>query len=174
MAHHNNPQNDLFFKEILNSISKSEITVLLIYFAKEPDRIPINKAEDIEAFNRNKGDKNVIFNEANEATFIDQVKKADIVYMHGGNTLKLLDTLKKFPNLRELFQGKVVAGESAGSYVLSTYFYSKSAGGVFEGLGFVPVKTICHYIGENKDKLDELPRNLETLLLGDYQYKVYQ
>ncbi len=93
--------------------------------------------------------------------------------MHGGTTLKLLDALKKFPNLKELFKGKIIAGESAGAYVLSAFFFSKSAGGIFEGTGLVPVKIICHYIGENKEKLDECPKNLEILLLPDYKYRVF-
>ena len=57
--------------------------------------------------------------------------------------------------------------------MLSAYFYSKTAGGLFSGLGLVPVKIICHYIGVNKEKLDGAPSNLETLLLKDYEYKIF-
>lgn len=92
--------------------------------------------------------------------------------MHGGETLRLLETLKKYSNLEKLIDGKIVSGESAGAYVLSTYFYSKTAGGVFRGLGLVPVKTICHYIGKNIDKLESVGGNLENLLLPNYKFEV--
>ena len=81
--------------------------------------------------------------------------------------------LKKYRNLKELFEGKIIAGESAGAYVLSSCFYSKSEGGIFKGLGFVPVKTICLYSGENREKLNDCPKNLEVLLLPDYAYKLF-
>lgn len=54
------------------------------------------------------------------------------------------------------------------------HFYSKSMGGRFEGLGLVPVKTICHYVGENADKLNDCSKELETLLLGDCKFKIFE
>lgn len=171
-AGHANSQNDEFYKEILKD-TPVKLKVLLVYFAKEDDRIPVNKAEDVAHFENNKGSKEITFELATEKDFLEQVKQADIIHLHGGATLKLLVALKKHSDLKGLLEGKVVTGESAGAYVLSSYFYSKTAGGLFPGLGLVPVKTICHYIGENKEKLDGAPSNLETLLLGDYEYKIY-
>ena len=170
-AGHINIQNDSFFKEILKDTSDNH-KVLLIYFAKDIDKIPIIKAEDIAQFKRNEGRKKVSFEVAKENIFTEQVKTAHIIYIHGGNTFKLLETMKKFPNLKKLFEDKTVAGESAGAYVLSTAFYSKNAGGMFRGLGLVPVQTICHYTGENEDKLAE-NKKIKTLLLPDYKYQVF-
>ncbi len=171
-AGHVNEQNDKYFKEVLKTTSR-KVNILLVYFAKELDRIPKNKAEDVYQFERNRGRKRVKFEVAEENTFLEQVNCADVVHFHGGDTLKLLSTLLKFPNLKEMFEGKIIAGESAGAYVLSTYFYSKTSGGVFQGTGLVPVKTICHYEGVNKEKLDGVGEGLELLLLADYEYKVF-
>ena len=103
------------------------------------------------------------------------MRKSDVIHLHGGKTLKLLEALKKHGDLAQLFKDKTVSGESAGAYVLSNCFYSKfTAGGAFKGIGLVPVKTICHYIGENKDKLDTIEEDLELLLLPDYIFKVYR
>lgn len=173
MAHEINSQNDLFFQEILKDTSDNLI-VLLVYFSKEVDRIPKNKAEDISQFNKNKKSKKITFKIADELTFTKQVSESDIVFFHGGNTLKLLETLKKFKNLKKLLNGKIVAGESAGAYVLSSFFYSKTIGKSLKGIGLVPVKTICHYIGQNRDKLKEAPKNLKPLLLGEYKFKVFR
>ncbi|MEK7150792.1 MAG: Type 1 glutamine amidotransferase-like domain-containing protein [Patescibacteria group bacterium] len=171
-AGHTNSQNDEFYKEILKD-TPDKLKVLLVYFAKEDDRITVNKEEDVAHFENNMGNKVITFEVATEKDFSEQVRQANIIHLHGGATLKLLAALKKHSDLKGLFGGKVVAGESAGAYVLSAYFYSKTAGGLFPGLGLVPAKTICHYIGENKEKLDEAPNNFETLLLKDYEYKIF-
>ena len=171
-AGHVNSQNDEYFKEVLKSTS-GKVNVLLVYFAKELDRIPKNQAEDVFQFEHIKGNRQIKFDIAEEQKFQEQVEWADVIHLHGGDTLKLVNTLAKFSNLREIFKDKVVAGESAGAYALSTYFFSKTAGGVFKGTGLVPVKTICHYEGMNKEKLDGVDEGLELLLLPDYQFKVF-
>lgn len=168
-----NSENDKFFKEILKDAPK-DTQILLVYFAKEVDEYLRMQREDIWQFEENSDNKNRSFEIASEESFPKQTAQSDIIYLHGGKTSKLLTALKQYPNLRELFEGKIVAGESAGAYVLSACFYSKTEGGIFEGLGFVPAKTICHYVGENKENLNECPSELETLLLADYQYKVFK
>lgn len=168
-----NEKNDKFFKEILAD-EKNKLNILLVYFAKGTEEYERITNEVKFQFNKNKGNKELLFEIATEEKFAEQIKQADIVYLHGGKTLKLLEVLKKHPDLRQLFNGKIIAGESAGAYALSTYFYSKSEGGVFQGLGFVPVKTICHYIGESSEELDNCPPELEELLLPDYKYKVFE
>ncbi len=167
-----NLENDLFFKEILKG-TPERVNVLLVYFAKEQVEYKRMISEDTSQFKRNGKGQGFDFEIANVDNFLEQIKKADVVYLHGGQTLKLLGVLKKYPTLAESLKGKIVAGESSSAYVLSACFYDKTEGGFFKGLGFVPVKTICHYIGENKEKLDKCPKKLETLLLKDYQFKVF-
>ena len=168
-----NLDNDAFFKEILKD-TPPNITILLVLFAKTGEGMISNKEKDINQFLKNGESKNMLFEVADEKLLIEQILKSDIIYLQGGETLKLLNVLKSFKNLRESISGKIVAGESAGAYVLSTCFYSKTEMGVFNGLGFVPVKTICHYEGKNEKKLNECPANLETLLLSSYKYKVFE
>jgi cation transport ATPase len=61
--------------------------------------------------------------------------------------------LKKFPNLKELLNGKIIAGESAGVNVFGKFFYSPSVDKVGEGLGILPLKIIPHYSEQYKEKL---------------------
>ena len=84
----------------------------------------------------------------------------------------LLDALKKYQNLKQLFDGKIVAGDSAGANVLCSVFYSMKIG-VSEGFGLIPIKIISHYLEENKDKLKDIKPELETLFLPEYRFKVY-
>lgn len=172
-AGHQNSQNDAFFSEMLSDVSTTP-KVLIVLFAKEPDRIPKNRDESIAQFERNKKEKNISYETASEDSFLQQLQWADVVYLHGGNTLKLLDTLKKFQDFQEISKGKTIAGESAGAYVLSTHFHSEKAGGMFEGLGLVPVSTICHYTDIRKDFVKDFPSEQEVLLLPDYEFKVFE
>lgn len=171
-AGRSNAENDAFFKEIFKN-APQKIKVLLVYFAKKEDEYSKLQNEDTAQFEKNKGKHIISFEIASPKMFQQQAAMSDIIYLCGGNTSTLLRELKKHTDLKSLVDGKIVAGESAGAYALSACFYSKTAGGIFEGLGFVPAKTICHYTGENKEKLKECPEALETVLLADYQYRVF-
>jgi len=75
-------------------------------------------------------------------------------------------------DLGDLFKGKIIAGDSAGANVLSSAFYSMRIG-VSEGLGLIPIKIICHYIEENKSKLNQIKPDLETIFLREYEFGVF-
>mgnify|MGYP001561574213 FL=1 len=172
-AGRSNSKNDEFFKEILKNVPRNA-KILFVYFAKKKNEYQEMQKEDATQFEKNKGEHDISLVVASPESFTRQIEWSDVVYLHGGNTFRLLVELKKHQNLKNLIDGKIVAGESAGAYALSACFYSKIEGGIFKGLGFVPVKTICHYIGENKEKLKKCSVELETLLLADYQYRVFQ
>ncbi len=170
---HIKQQDDAFFREVLRS-APEEAKVLLVYFAKEADRINVNKEEDIKEFNKNKDKKTLLFEVATEELFLSQVAWADVVYLHGGATVKILEVLKKFPNLGKSFGGKVIAGDSAGANVLAKAFYSQRANGVFDGLGILPIRVICHYSEEHKNVFPNDDSSVETLLLREYEYKTFE
>lgn len=164
-------ENDAFFTETLKETPK-RTKILLVYFAKEPDRVALNRAEDVEQFSKNSGTRELSFEVANNRSFPEQIEKADIIYLHGGHTGKLLNELRKFKNLEELFMGKIIAGDSAGANVLCAAFYSLRIG-AGEGLSIIPIKIICHFSEENKDKMRQIKPNLETLFLRELQFKVF-
>ncbi len=167
-----NDKNNKFFKEILDT-DKKELSILLVLFAREDSKYAKISKPIIDQFNTNNVDKVLNFEIADKRIFVEQIKRADVVYLRGGETLKLLHALKACENFAELIKGKTVAGESAGAYVLSTFFYSKSLEKFLAGLRLVPVKTICHYIGKNRDKLSDCPTDVDELLLKDYEYKCF-
>lgn len=165
-----NQKNDEFFKVIID-IEKTEIKILIIPFAIEEKMFKIDFIK--VQFEKNKSDKKLNFEVANIQNIESQIMDSDIIYLNGGKTLKLLYELTKYKNFKELFDNKVVAGESAGAYVLSSCFYSKSIDICSEGLKLVPVKTICHYEGDNRNRLENCPDTLEELLLANYEYKIF-
>ena len=164
--------NSKFYNEILKDAPEGA-KILLVCFAKDTERVSVATTKVMAEFNKNKWQKEITFEIASEESFVEQVKSADVIYLHGGRTLKLLDVLKRFPNLKELFSGKTIAGESAGANVLGKFCYSPSAGEVIECLGILPIKIIPHYSEEYRGKLDEVGQELEMLFLPEYQFKVF-
>ena len=165
--------NGEFYAEILKD-APEEAKILLVCFAKDDERIPIATERVKTEFNKSKWQKEITFEVASEGLFTEQIKFSDVVYFHGGTTLKLLEALKKFPNLKDLLSGKIVAGESAGANVFGKFFYSPSADKVEEGLGFLPLKINPHYSEIYRGKLDGVGQGLESLLLPEYEYKVFE
>jgi peptidase E len=76
--------------------------------------------------------------------FVEQVKNSDAIIIHGGDDNLLLQYLKKY-DLPAIWQGKVVAGSSAGSDALVKHFWASDWRCVMEGLGILPIKFIPHY-----------------------------
>jgi peptidase E len=166
-------ENDLFFLEILKN-TNNNLKILLVYFAKDIDSFPKIIDRNIIQFTKNKGNKFLFFQIAEENLFLDQITQSDIIYFNGGRSKKILEILKKFPDLKLVFKGKVIAGDSAGANILSKYFYSPSSDNVFEGLGILPIKLIPHYREDYKGKLDSVGEDLELLLLPEYKFKVFE
>lgn len=148
------------------------VNVLCVYFAREKSLWPELFVEDKINFSSTAPDKILNFVMAEDATdiLVEQIKKADVIYLRGGETSMLQATLGKVKNLRELWQGKVVAGSSAGAYVLSAHYYSSRQGNqIVRGFGLLPIKILCHYAETDPDRVGRLK------LLKEYgeELKIY-
>lgn len=86
--------------------------------------------------------------------FSEQVKKSDAILIYGGDDHLLQYWLKKF-DLPKIWEGKVVAGSSAGSDALSKHFWTCDWRMCMDGLGIVPIKFIPHF---QSDYGDDDPR----------------
>ncbi len=174
-----NALNAGFYGEFSKYVSDGA-NILLIYFARKDDEIPKLFEEDERNILEQAGNKKFEFTVASSNDFMEQLKNANVLYMRGGDTDKLLGTLKQHPEFGKIIQGKVVIGSSAGAYVLAQYYYSGSKNGVFEGLGTVPVRVTCHYESKIMKReadqkgvaaLEKYPQNLELIVLRDYEWK---
>jgi peptidase E len=172
-AQHTNEDNDLFFKEILKS-TPDKVKILLVHFAGTEDRKELNWQKDTAQFIRNKGNKEIEFQLAEEANFLEQIKNADVIYFGGGTTVNLINALTKFKNLKEALEGKIVAGESAGANTFCSYCYSKSGGGVIKCLGIVPVFMFPHYDTNIEADLGSVPQDIEKVFLPSYKFKTFE
>jgi cyanophycinase len=79
---------------------------------------------------------------ANEESILESLKNAKLIYMLGGFTHYLGQTLKDSKAwqaaLSAYQNGAVIAGSSAGAMVMCQYYYDPGAGQVHEGLNLVP------------------------------------
>ena len=173
-----NEENTRFFKNLVGKLAQNA-TVLLVLFAR-PESDWSEKSEKlIRMFSKVSGDKNMQFVIANAETdeFLKQLKKADLVYLRGGNTQMLREALEQVGDLRRLFEGKIIAGSSAGAYLLSKYYYTRSLGEFVEGFGLVPVKVMCHFVPEMEAKVEEFKdfeEDLPVVMLKDYAFEVFE
>ncbi len=159
---------DEFFQEMLKD-TPLDVKILFVFFAEREDLLQLRIEQGKEQFNKNKGSKNLNIKIASKETFVEDCIWADIICIFGGRTVKLMEVLKKYKNLKELFNGKVIGGDSAGANALGQLFYSKSSKEIGEGLGILPFKVIVHYADDTPNPLADIEPEIETLFLHEYE-----
>lgn len=85
-----------------------------------------------------------IHSHATEQDFEKQVNEADFITIQGGSTDLLKSALKPF-NLNRVFDGKIVAGHSAGAHILASYFWSPGLRKFGTGFKILPIRTLTHF-----------------------------
>jgi peptidase E len=175
-----NESNRAFFEEFVKDVPDNG-NILLVYFASRTE-------EDLQAsytwhekILRERFDyKNLNFIFATKENFPDELRLADAVFFNGGSTNKLLKVLKTYPDLKPLVQNKTLAGSSAGAYIMATLGASHSEETVREGLGFVPVRAVCHFESPklppslaSVETLKNTRQDLELVYLRDYEWKLF-
>jgi cyanophycinase len=79
---------------------------------------------------------------ANDPAIADQVSQSRLIYLLGGFTGYLAETLKDSASWQAMLNaysnGAVIAGSSAGAMVLCQYYYDPGRSQIVEGLGLVP------------------------------------
>ena len=170
--------NDNFFQEILKSLPEP-VNILCVYFASH--KIWDEKfREDQKRFINNSNQKNLLFVMADQDNdkFTNQINQADVFYLQGGrNENLLIKKLKEINNLKELLQGKVVIGSSAGAMALCKYSASSDLETIVDGLGILPIKTFVHYPSELTEKMNRLKNHgedLEIIKLPETEYVIIE
>lgn len=170
-------ENKLFFSEITKNLENNS-TILLVCFSRKKEDYNRCFAKDSKMFLDNSNNKKLNFLVPNEENFIEALKMTDAVYLRGVDQFQLLNTLKKYTEFIDLLKTKkIVAGSSAGAYVLSKYFFSNSKNDIFEGLGVLPIKLICHYEEEKHKRVikefENIGEKLEVVKLREFEFKIF-
>lgn len=178
-----NELNRTFYEEISRDVPSGGI-VLLCYFASNDEDNSRRFIEDSQRIQEQSHGKNLRFIQANEEDFMDQLKQSDALYMRGGSTPRLLDSLRRYNNLKQSLEGKTVAGSSAGAYAIGAYsaFHDDESGGtVRTGLGLLPLRVVTHFesadLPPNPEALALLMNTApetEIVFLRDFEWKVFK
>ncbi len=177
-----NELNEKFFSEIGNTLNDGE-TILMCYFAPS---VGNNKTEQekyelgIDFFSKKIADKNLNFVFAKRDNFIEDLRKADALYIHGGKTDELFNDLKKYPNfIDEVKKKKVVIGSSAGAYVLAKYSIDyPDRSEAKKRFGILPIKIFCHFEESRRKTIEskfakvDKDNKFELVLLEDCETRV--
>lgn len=155
---YDNELNRTFLSEVVKGVPENG-NILIVLFAVDAEKTEEQFANFKEKFTKYSEGKKLNFLQATKEDFLSQVKMADAIYIQGGNTERLKQMLAVYPSFAETIKGKTVAGSSAGAYVLSKYYYTNSQNKVLEGLGILPVRTVCHYQSE----IHPAPENIDPV-----------
>jgi peptidase E len=175
-----NELNRTFYEEIVRDVPEGG-TVLLVYFASENEGDEKKNKEDTESILRAAGGKHLTAELANRTDFLEQLDRADAVYIRGGSTERLLEALRAYPDFASRLQGKTVAGSSAGAYALARISPPHHDGGMHEGLGILPLRVVCHYESpelppdpKELAQLEGMLPELDIVKLHDCEWKVIE
>lgn len=80
--------------------------------------------------------------------FVQQIKSCNVLFIRGGDTEILIDTLKKSGDWISALDGKTVAGTSAGAMAIAKYSHALVQDKIIEGFGILLVKVIAHWQSE--------------------------
>lgn len=174
-----NELNRSYYREITKGLEKNA-TILVVLFARERKEYPALMKEEVHKLAQST-DKHLNMVQADEKDFVEQIKKSKAVVIRGGDTSKLMEVFRQCPEFMDMVKGKVLAGSSAGAYLLSRYYHSATHDKVFEGLGILPIRIICHYgskefrnRGNPTKQLERYPHELELVVLKDYEWRVFE
>jgi peptidase E len=140
----NVPESKKFIAEIIKSFDKTP-KILFCFFAE--------KREDWdEKFNKYQVGFNDLMPKGVKPQYLlafpdvieEQISNADIIYLHGGDDDLIQYRLSKF-NIPEIWEGKVVATNSASSNAIATASWTCDWRNCIDGLGVLPIKFISHY-----------------------------
>jgi len=108
---------------------------------------------------------------ANDADIIKSLRNANLIYMLGGFTEYLAETLQGSGSWEAVLEahrdGAVIAGSSAGAMVMCEFYYDLNQGQVVEGLGLVKNSLVLpHHNTFGKSWASRLLKISQVTLIG--------
>ncbi|NCU29328.1 hypothetical protein EOM60_01815 [Candidatus Saccharibacteria bacterium] len=111
--------------------------------------------------------------------FYEQVRHADVVFFHGGQTSLLRKSLPDYEKVKEAIAGKIYVGSSAGANYIAKHALSHDD--IAENSGILPLNVVVHYESDDltesrkehdAKKLEEAYPNEETLRIREGEFVV--
>lgn len=157
----NSAHNRNFFKEMTKGIKAPRI--LIVCFSRPKISWSQYFEWEKERFRHIKKKITFILADDDPKVFARQVKAADALDIKGGEDKLLCGKMKKIKNLEKLFQGKIIAGSSAGANFLAKYYHTRSRRRIEKGLGVLPIKIFVHYTKKWEKEFEKFKNYKEDL-----------
>ena len=144
----NNPElGKKFFAEVVDGLGNSP-KVLLCFFAQKREEWEERfSSSSINLKEYMPSGVEPTFELAFPQTFEEQIKNADAVYIPGGDDHLVQYWLRQF-DIPQIWDGKVVATNSASSHALSSQFWTCDWRMCMNGLEILPIRFLAHYESE--------------------------
>ena len=166
-------ENEVIDKEIVKLVNKKEPNFLFIGLASnnsDSNYDQIKKYyQQLNCHTEYLKKKNII---NNPQIVIDKINRADIIYIGGGDTLKLLEIIKEYQldsMLKKAYEnGTILVGKSAGAILLSNKGFSdsyilrgeKDTYEFIDGLNLIDI-IICPHYHQEEQKTTELKQAIK-------------
>ena len=111
-----------------------------------------------------------VYEMASDDDFENQVMRNDIVFFYGGDVEVLAGRLQKF-DILNIFEGKTIAGTSAGSAVWGQAYWEPYTPAIRSALGIIPMKFIPHFGAGDKIDWDQVLQELQSH--GDQSLEIH-
>ena len=165
-----------FFEEVFAGLEENP-KLLICNFGVPREYWEIQYEQSLKYFNDFFGDVDPVLFLAFPEKFEEQVKECDAIYIYGGDDHLLQYWLKKL-DLPKIWDGKVVATNSASSHAMAKSFWTCDWRECMHGLGIVPIKFIAHYnsaYGETDPRgpIDWENAKIELENFGDKALPIY-
>ena len=174
-----NENNKKFYQEVVRDLPENP-KILICLFSVGEERWKEEYGFQKNSFTENLKKDDFEFRLASNENFLEELRWAEVLHFRGGDTLKLLGFLKKYPEFKNSLFGKTISGSSAGALVLVDNFFDQDHAEILKGLGIIPINLITHYQSNQYSAVPEklfakLKENDKKLdLIGECEYKVYK
>ena len=133
------------FVEACMEQAPDPVNILVCLFARDESEWEQAFKDDIARFQAHLGSRRANFILATKDSFASQVADADVIYLRGGFTDQLINTLQTDTSWLQHLDGKTLVGTSAGADAIAAYHYNLDNPRFGRGLGLLPVKVLVHY-----------------------------
>ncbi len=155
------------FVDTLFRYYPKEVKLAFCIFAQPESDWEETRAVNMNMFDKFKGGRHVECQTMTDENFAEISAWSDIIYIPGGSTDTLAARLRKHGNIAALWDGKMIAGSSAGANFMCEGFIYLDKKTYNRGLGWVKATSIPHWRSNYNNYTDEDWDSLEQQALSE-------
>ena len=137
------------FSDTILRYFPKEVKLAFCIFAQPESDWDETKKWNTSMFNKFNSERDITYQTMTPENFESVSAWADVIYLPGGSSFALIEKMKSVGDISRLWDGKVIAGSSAGADLFCTGFIALSDRKFGMGLGWVRAVCIPHWRAKN-------------------------